>query len=159
MDKKLEKYLKDNGIKYKEYEHAAVFTVEDSKNLKSEIPGLHCKTLFLKDNKGKFYLVGMAANKRLDSKVFRKLLGIKKIRFGSPEELKSHTKLTPGSVSILGIVNVKDKNVSLILDEEVYESDSSGFHPNINTSTIVIERKDLKIFYDSLKCEKHILEL
>lgn len=158
MDKKLENYLKKHGIRFKEYEHSAVSTVEESRKLKNDIPGLHCKTLFLKDDSGKFYLVGLPAEKRLDSKIFRKLLGIKKVRFGSPEELKNITELVPGSVSIFGMVNAKKRSV-LVLDGEVFSAKSVGFHPNINTSTIVLKHKDLKKFYDSLNCKKDVLEL
>ena len=158
MDEKLKNYLKKHGILYKEYQHPAVFTVQESRKLKKKIPGLHCKTLFLKDNFGKFYLVGMPAEKMLDSKIFRNLLGIKKVRFGSPEELKTIIGLVPGGVSIFGMVNAK-KGVVLVLDKEVWSAESIGFHPNVNTSTLVLKHKDLKKFYDSLNCEKDVLEL
>ena len=158
MDKKLEKYMKTHDVEYNEYKHDAVFTVEESKKLKKDLPGLHCKTLFLKDNKGNFYLVGLPANKRLDIKNLRKHLGVKKVRFGTPEELKKEINLVPGSVSIFGMVNVKG-NVLLVLDKEVWDAKEIGFHPNINTSTLVLKHEDLKKFYDSLDCEKEVLEL
>ena len=158
MDKKLERYLKTHDVEYNEYKHDAVFTVEESKKLKKDLPGLHCKTLFLKGNKGNFYLVGLPADKRLDSKNLRKHLGVKKVRFGTPEELKKEVNLVPGSVSIFGIVNVKG-NVLLVLDKEVWDAKEVGFHPNINTSTLVLKHEDLKKFYDSLDCEKKVLEL
>lgn len=177
MDLKLKKYLDDNGIIYDAYEHKAVFTVEESKKLKAEIPGMHCKTLFLKDtenrrfsvpktshlkevlgNKGKFYLIGMPAEKRLDSKKFRKLLSLKKIRFGTEEELKDEVNLIPGSVSIFGMVNCSG-DVKLIIDKEVWEAEKVGFHPNVNTATIVVTHENLKRYYGSLDCEKEVLEL
>jgi len=159
MDRKLKKYLDKNNIRYIVHKHKAVFTVEESRELKKEIPGLHCKTLFLKDSKNRFYLVGLPAEKRLDSKKFRKYIGAKKVRFGTSEELNKEIKLVPGSVSIFGAIYIKDKNTRLIIDKEVWQADRVGFHPNINTMTLEISCKNLKKFYDSLDCEKEILEL
>jgi Ala-tRNA(Pro) deacylase len=160
MDKVLERYLKKHSIKYVNHEHAAVFSVEDSIKVKEKIPGMHCKCLFLKDNTGGFYLIGMGASKRLDIKRLEKYFGVKKIRFGSAEELKKELKLTPGSVSIFGMVNLKHGcKLKFILDKEVWSAKRVGFHPNINTATLVISHEDLKMFYDSLECEKEVLEL
>lgn len=159
MDKKLKSYLDKQEVNYTIHEHKAVFTVEESKKIKKKIPGLHCKTLFLKDNKGKFYLVGMPAEKRLDSKNFRKSIRVKKVRFGTKDELKKEVSLVPGSVSIFGVIYAKKDRVKLILDKEVWHAETVGFHPNINTSTLEVKHKDLKKFYDSLNCEKEVIEL
>src|SRR3989344_6650047 len=102
MDYALSKYLSDKNIQYEEYKHSAVFTVSESKNLKKTIPGLHCKTLFLKDSEEIFYLIGMPADKRLDIKKLRKEFKVKKLHFASADELWNKLKLKPGSVSILG---------------------------------------------------------
>ncbi len=159
MDKLLEAHLKKHGIEYKEHRHKAVFTVAESKSIKQRIPGLHCKTLFLKDNAEVFYLVGMPAEKRFDSKRFREHFKIRKIRFGSEKELKEKINLVPGSVSIFGAIYIKDKGVKLIIDGKVWNDDNVGFHPNINTSTLELTHKNLERFYNSLNCEKEIVEL
>ena len=159
MDKKLKSYLDKHKVNYIIHKHKAVFTVEESKELKKKIPGLHCKTLFLKDSNGLFYLIGMPAEKRLDSKGFRKYVGAKKVRFGTAEELKKEVNLAPGSVSIFGSIYIKDKNTGLIIDKEVWQADRVGFHPNINTMTLEMSCENLKKFYNSLDCEKEILEL
>ena len=159
MDKNLEKYLKEHDIKYIEHKHPAVFTVEESKNIKKTIPGLHCKCLFLKDNKGKYYLIGLPSDKRLDSKKFRWSIKAKKARFGTVEELKEEVNLTPGSVSIFGAIYIKGDEVKLILDKEVWLAKTTGFHPNVNTSTLEISHEELEKFYNSLKCDKEIVEL
>jgi Ala-tRNA(Pro) deacylase len=158
MDKKLENYIKRFGVRYVEHRHAAVFTVEESKELKKKIPGMHCKTLFLKDNLGRFYLIGMPAEKRLNSKSFRKTIGVKKVRFGTPGELKDKVNLTPGSVSIFGAIYIRG-DVKLIIDGDVWSANRVGFHPNVNTSTLVIKHGDLEKFYNSLKCDKDVMEL
>lgn len=159
MDKKLKSYLDKHKINYIIHKHKAVFTVEESRELKKKIPGMHCKTLFLKGSNGKYYLIGMPANKRLDSKILRKHLNVKKIRFGTPEELKKEVNLIPGSVSIFGMIYSKSNRVKLLIDKEIWEAESSGFHPNENTSTLEVKHEDLKKFYDSLDCEKEIVEL
>ncbi|MCH7568165.1 MAG: hypothetical protein IIA87_01975 [Nanoarchaeota archaeon] len=159
MERKLKNYLEKNNVKYVLHKHPAVFTVKESKRLKKNIPGLNCKTLFLKDNKRKFYLVGMPADKRLDNKKLRAHLNIRKIRFGTVEELKDKVNLTPGSVSIFGMIYINSYNIKLILDKEVWESDVVGFHPNINTETLEIKHEDLEKFYNSLDCEKEVIEL
>ena len=74
-----------------------------------------------------------------------------------PEELKKEVNLTPGSVSIFGAIN--SKKVVLIIDKEVWNSDKCGFHPNINTSTLVLDHSNLEKYYNSLPNEKMILEL
>lgn len=156
MDSKLETYLRKNNISFAEYKHPPVFTVEESKKLKQEIPGMHCKCLFLKDEKNNFYIVALPAEKRLDTKKIRTFMNLKKLNFGSPEELKLF-HLEPGSVSIFGAIYSND--VCLIIDKEIFEASSAGFHPNINTSTLVLSNKELKRFYDSLKIKKYILAL
>jgi Ala-tRNA(Pro) deacylase len=159
MDPKLLTYLKDHNLQFIEHKHEAVFTVEESKKLKQKIPGLHCKCLFLKDEKKKFYLIALPAEKRLDIKKLQLLLQVKKINFGSPEELKEKLNLTPGSVSIFGMINSNNFEVILILDKEVWDAEKTGFHPNINTSTLELNHSSLEKFYNSIAGEKKILEL
>jgi len=134
-----------------------VFTVEESKHLKKHIQGLHTKCLFLKDNKGNFYLVAISAHNKLNIKALRKNLNLKKLHFASPEELKSELNLTPGSVSIFGIIY--SSSTHLILDKEVWTADIVGFHPNINTETLELTHENLEKFYNSLENKKEILDL
>ncbi len=159
MDKQLKEYLEEHNIKYKTHEHPAVFTVEESEKIIISMPEVfHTKNLFLKDEGNKFFLVCMNAFKRLDLKSLKeKLNAKKKLTFANPEELKKHLNLTPGSVSIFGMIY--SKNATLLLDKEVWDAKQVGFHPNMNTSTLELKHEDLKKFYDSLKAEKYILEL
>jgi len=113
----------------------------------------------LKDEKNEFYLVGMSAEKRLDTKKLRKYLKVRKLHFANESDLLEMLKLKPGSVSIFGMINCNKKNVKLILSSEVWEAEKVGFHPNINTATIVVTHENLKKYYDSLNCDKKILEL
>lgn len=157
MQKSVETYLKKNNINFEIYEHKPVFTVEESKSIKLKIPAMHTKCLFLKDNSGKYYLVCMNANKKLNISLLRKHLSAKKVHFASPEELYSKLHLTPGSVSLFGMINARD--INLIIDREVWDAPSSGFHPNINTSTLVISKDSLRLFCKSLSISPEVLEL
>tara|TARA_Y100000310_G_C20630414_1_gene788334 strand:- start:228 stop:707 length:480 start_codon:yes stop_codon:yes gene_type:complete len=159
MDSKLEKYFEEYGIGYEEFKHKAVFTVQESKELKKDIPGLHCKCLFLKDSLGKFYLIGLPALKRLDIKSLRKKLEVRKLHFASSEELFDKLSLKPGSVSIFGLVNDKERDVKFILDKEVWDAEKVGFHPNQNTATLVLKHEDLEKFYNSVENDKRVIEL
>ncbi len=157
MDKNLLTYLKKYNINYKIHEHPPVFTVSQSIKLKLQINCLHTKNLFLKDEKGRFYLVCMAAYKRLNIKKLEEHLKVKKLKFSSSEELKKELNLPPGSVSIFGMIYAK--NTHLLMDKEVYSASSSGFHPNINTATLEIDRVSLEKFYNSLSCSKEVINI
>jgi Ala-tRNA(Pro) deacylase len=159
MDAQLDHFFKEHSIHYQIYHHPAIFHVHEGIGLKKEIPGLHCKTLFLKDERNHFYLLGMRATERLDTKKIRKQFGIKKIQFASPEELKHEIGLTPGSVSIFGIVHTHDERVTLVIEKKVYDAVAVGFHPNVNTATIVLDKKELEKFYNAVPTPKYVIEL
>ena len=159
MEKKLLSYLKKHDIQFKEHFHPAVFTVEESINLKKQIPKIfHTKNLFLKDEAKKFYLVCMDAHEKLNLKALKeKLNAKKKLSFASPKQLKEHLNLTPGSVSIFGMISAT--SVFLIIDKKIWDAERVGFHPNINTSTLELTHENLEKFYNSLNSKKLILDL
>ena len=86
---RLKKFLKKHLIGFKYCEHPAVFTVEQSQSIKSDIPGAHTKNLFLTDRRGQYYLVCIQADKRLAINQFRREIGAKKLSFASPEDLQN----------------------------------------------------------------------
>ena len=156
MDENLKKYLKNIDIKYDIYEHPLVFTVEESNKATKHIPGIRTKNLFLK-SESQFYLISLPGEKRLNMKELKKNLNAKDLHFASSDELKSELHLKPGSVSIFGMIYAK--NTILVIDREIWNSEFSGFHPNINNETIVLSKNNLEKFIISLKCKTLILEL
>lgn len=160
MDKKLIEYLTSHEIKYKIHKHPAVFTVAQSKELNAEIPGVfHTKNLFLKDEAGSFFLVCMDAHQRADLKSLKeKLQAKKKLYFASEAELKSLLNATPGSVSLFAMIHAPS-SLTLVIDKKILESDSVGFHPNINTATLEISQSDLKKFLSTLSCKIMVFEI
>ncbi len=157
MDQVLRSCLEKLGVRYRLHGHKAVFTVGESGFLRGVIPGMHTKNLFLKDDKGAFYLVCMEGDRKLDMKALRSRLRAGKLHFGNAEELKGELNLTPGSVSIFGMIYAR--NTKLILDKKVWSADIVSFHPNINTETLELRHGDLELFYNSLECQKEIMEL
>ena len=158
MDPDLKSYLDKNNVKYIEHKHLAVYTVEESKKIKKDT-GLHAKCLFLRDKKKNYYLIALPADKRLDIKALCLVLGVKKLNFASPTDLKEMLNVTPGSVSIFTLVNPDSSDVTLIMDQEVWKAKSVGFHPNINTATLELDHESLERYYNSLPNKKQILEL
>lgn len=157
MDSLLKSYLEKYNIAYKTYEHPAVFTVAESKNIKTKIPAEHTKCLFLKDEKYRFYLICIKAEKRLNTKILKEHFNVKELHFSSPEELKSQLNLTPGSVSLFGMIHISSAH--LIIDKELWEASAVGFHPNHNTATLVLDHENLEKFYNTLNAKKEILQL
>lgn len=157
MDPLLESYFKKHSISYQLYEHPAVFTVAESKNVAQHIPGLRTKSLFLRDECNRFYLVCMPGEERLNMKLIRAALKVKELHFGSPEELKQELRVAPGSVSLFALIHAR--STTLIIDQHVWDAEQIGAHPNINTSTLVISHEALVRFCNSLSPAYKILEV
>ena len=133
-------FLKGLGIEYQVFNHPAVFTVEESQRHRLDIEFGENKNLFLRNKKGdRHYLVVISASKQLDLKKFSEKLDEKNIGFASPDRLLKYLKLTPGSVSPFGLLNDIERKVELIIDKDLLENEMLGFHPNINTQTLVLK--------------------
>lgn len=142
-------YLQEHKIEYVKYEHPAVFTCEEAEKLCPEMPGESIKNLFLRDDKGKrHFLVVVGKDKIVDLKKLQGILGVSRLSFGSPERLEKYLGVTPGSVTILALINDPDHSVELIIDAEL-EGKVLQCHPLINTATLVIQPTDLKNFLAS----------
>ena len=165
MEEYIEKYLKNNKIDYKLYTHPAVFTVEEAKEHCKDIPGMHCKNLFLKEKvassnrSASIFLVTMNAHKRLDIKELAKKLEVKALTFCSENLLMEKLKIKPGSVSPLGLINNNEKDVIFVVDKEVWDSQEASFHPNDNRATLVVKKEAFHKLVESFRNNKKILEL
>lgn len=139
--------LSSLNIKYTRYEHNAVYTVNEGKELEISIPGKMCKNLFLKNSKGDMnYLVILDEDKSINLKLLAKQIGSTRLSFASEERLLEKLKLTPGSVTPFGIINDVNKDVVVLADRELINEKIVNFHPNINTATIGISYKELEKF-------------
>ena len=97
--------LAELGIAQRTVEHPAVFTVEEAKALRGDLPGHHVKNLFLRNKKEEMWLVVALEDRAIDLKRLGEVLGAGRLSFGSAERLKRHLGVEPGSVTPLALIN------------------------------------------------------
>ena len=135
-------FLNANRIEYELFKHQPVFTTEEKPVLIDSdvetIPGMHSKTLFLKDKNGVFFLVSVTEDKRVDLKALSVLLGCGRLSFGKPEELFELLKLRPGSVTPFGLIFDQQQKIIFILDKDFASASFVNFHPLRNDMTITL---------------------
>ncbi len=152
-------HLTDLGIKTETTEHEAVFTVEQARALRGEIPGGHCKNLFLKDKKGALWLVVCLEDAAIDLKGLPSLIGAARISFGKAELLGEALGVEPGSVTPFALINDTDRRVNVVLDEKMMQHDVVSYHPLVNTATVTLTPDDLLKFISSCGHEPQIITL
>lgn len=144
----IEQFLKVHGIPFQRFDHPAVFTCTESEKLCPEMPGMHTKNLFLKDEKKRRHiLLSLPHGKVADLKEFGKIYGIKSPSLASAEDLQKYLGVEPGSVTLLGLMNDTGHHVEVVIDEELWKHDQIGCHPLVNTATLVITRADMERFF------------
>ena len=152
-------YLTDLGINTTTTEHEAVFTVEQARALRGEIPGGHCKNLFLKDKKGVLWLVVCLEEAVIDLKALPALIGAARISFGKADLLGEVLGVEPGSVTPFALINDTTHQVNVVLDRKMMEHDVVSYHPLVNTATVTLTPDDLLKFISSCGHESQIIEL
>ncbi|MGN0432096.1 MAG: prolyl-tRNA synthetase associated domain-containing protein [Lachnospiraceae bacterium] len=141
-------------IPYERLDHDAMMTIEACQDVDKLLGISICKNLFLcNSQKTKFYLLLMPGEKRFDTKTFCKQIGSPRLSFAPAEYMEEFLNITPGSVSVLGLMNDKDRRVSLYIDEEVLAAEEFGCHPCINTSSLKLKTAD--IINKFLPCTGH----
>lgn len=140
--------LEELGIKTTTCRHAPLYTVEESQKLRGEIQGGHCKSLFLKDKKNNFILAVLSEDRRLDMKALftSEKLNVGRLSFASPERMIDMLGIKPGSVTPFSLINVKHKELIVVLDKGMMENKYLNYHPLHNEATTTIHREDLLKF-------------
>jgi len=151
--------LADLGINAGTTEHEAVFTVEQARALRGEIPGGHCKNLFLKDKKGALWLVVCLEDAVIDLKALPALIGAARISFGKADLLGEVLGVEPGSVTPFALINDATHRVNIVLDAKMMKHDVVSYHPLVNTATVTLTPDDLLKFISSCGHEPRIIEL
>ena len=144
--------LDDLGIAYRSVSHPPVFTVEEAKALRGELPGSHIKNLFLRNKKGQMWLVTCLEDRGIDLKVLGERLGAGRFSFGSAERLMTHLGVRPGAVTPFAVINDKQGAVTMVLDSGVMDGGPVNCHPLVNTMTTALAPDDLVRF---LEAEHH----
>lgn len=147
------------GIVYELHQHEAVFTVEESSHLKANIPGTHCRNLFLRDKKKRNFLVVAANETDVDLKALPEKVGAGRFSFGSANRLWEFLGVRPGSVCPFAVINDNDQNVNVVLDQAMMEADLVCYHPLLNTMTIALSPADLLRFFEHTGHQPQIVGL
>jgi Ala-tRNA(Pro) deacylase len=141
--------LDDLGIAHRTHPHPPVFTVAEAAGLRGQLPGGHCKSLFLKDKKGGLWLVVALEEQAVDLKLLAAALGAPRFSFGSPALLHDVLGVTPGSVTPFAAANDAARRVTVVLDRRMLERSPLNYHPLENDKTTAIAPADLLRFLDA----------
>ena len=137
------------GIAHRTVEHPPVFTVEEAKALRGNLPGHHIKNLFLRNKKEEMWLVVALEDRAIDLKRLGDVLGAGRLSFGSADRLKRTLGVEAGSVTPLSLVNDAAHAVRLVLDRGVAEGGPVNAHPLVNTMTTALAPADLLRFFQA----------
>ena len=138
------------GIAHRTVEHPPVFTVEEAKALRGNLPGHHIKNLFLRNKKEEMWLVVALEDRAIDLKRLGDVLGAGRLSFGSADRLKRTLGVEPGSVTPLSLVNDEARAVRLVVDRGVADGGPVNAHPLVNTMTTALAPADLLRFFDAI---------
>jgi Ala-tRNA(Pro) deacylase len=145
--------LRSLGIPTRTRVHPPVFTVEEAKRLRGEVPGWHVKNLFLRDKKGTMWLVCAPENRSVDLKHLATLLSARgRLSFGSEARLRTFLGVSPGTVTPFAVMNDRARVVEVVLDQALLNGPPVNFHPLENTKTTTISPDGLLAF---LEAEHH----
>jgi Ala-tRNA(Pro) deacylase len=143
----LSAFLAHHGVEAQRFEHPPVMTVEESERLVPRLPGAKTKNLFLRDRKGaRHFLVTVAHDVAVDLNALGARLDAGRLGFASAERLQRHLGITPGSVSLLALVNDTVHAVEFVIDRRLWDADAVHAHPLVNTATLVVAHDALERF-------------
>ncbi len=132
------------GIDYMRTDHEEANTMEACNRIDEVLGVIICKNLFLCNRQETdFYLLMMPGDKPFKTKDLSKQINSARLSFGKPEFMEEFLNIKPGAVSVMGLMNDKEKRVKLLIDKPVLEGEFVGCHPCVSTSSLKIRTKDL----------------
>ena len=137
-----------HGIDHATIEHPAVFRVGEGEAVKAALPGAHTKNLFLKDAKGRLWLVSARDSTVIDLKTLHRTIGAARLSFGNADRLLETLGVTPGSVTAFALINDTDHRVGFVLDAALAEAAVVNFHPLANTATTSLSQAGFRRFLE-----------
>jgi Ala-tRNA(Pro) deacylase len=158
-ERRLMDLLGRHGIPTTTYRHEPVFTVADNQRHRGQLPGGHCKCLFLKDKRGGLWLVVALEHQRVDLKVLAATLGVGRFSFGSAELLRETLGVEPGAVTPFAVINDTGARVTVVLDRAMLGHDPLTYPPLHNAATMAIRAADLERFLAALGRTPRVLDL
>ncbi|MDQ3125097.1 MAG: prolyl-tRNA synthetase associated domain-containing protein [Pseudomonadota bacterium] len=151
-------WMAANGVGQTTYDHPAVFRVEEGMELKAALPGAHTKNLFLKDKKGRLWLISARQDTVVDLKRAHRAMGSDRLSFGNEALLYETLGVRGGSVTALGLINDPDRRVTFVLDKALWDADLVNFHPLTNTATTGLTRTDFRKFLSLIGREPIVVD-
>lgn len=143
-------FLDSLGVNYQRVDHEAAMTMEACEEIDRTLSdGVEsgvaiCKNLFLCNRQETdFYLLLIPGDKPFKTKYLSAQIGSSRLSFAKPEYMERYLDITPGSVSVMGLMNDKDNKVQLLIDEDVLQQEYFACHPCINTSSLRFRTADL----------------
>ena len=137
-------FLDGLGVEYERIDHEAAMTMEACEKIDRALDATICKNLFLCNRQQTdFYLLMIPGNKQFKTKDISAQIGSSRLSFATAEHMEELLDITPGSVSVLGLMNDSEKKVRLLIDEDVLTGEYIGCHPCVNTSSLRIRTEDM----------------
>ena len=146
LDKEIRTYdfLDSLGICYQRIDHEPAMTMEVCADIDEALEATICKNLLLCNRQcTAFYLLMIPGSKQFKTSELSRQIGSSRLSFAAPEYMEQFLDITPGSVSVLGLMNDKEMKVQLLIDEDVLKGEFVGMHPFINTSSLRLKTDDL----------------
>ena len=149
------------GVEYERIDHEPAMTMEDCKEVDQLLEAVICKNLFLCNRqKTAFYLLMIPDTKVFHTKDLSAQIGSARLSFAKPEYMEEFLDITPGSVSVMGLMNDKEHRVQLLIDEDLLNQAYLGCHPCINTSSLRIKTDDiLNVFLPAVHHQARYVKL
>lgn len=151
-------FLGGLGISHSTVDHPAVFRVGEGEEIKAALPGAHTKNLFLKDAKGRLWLISAMGETKIDLKRLHHVIGSARLSFGAAELMEEVLGVTPGSVTAFALVNDTQRRVSFVLDRALAQADVVNFHPLTNTATTGVSREGFRRFLAAVGVEPLVVD-
>ena len=146
LDKEIRAYdlLDSLGVSYQRIDHRAAMTMEACVEIDAMLGTAMCKNLLLCNRQcTAFYLLLLPGEKPLKTSVLSKKIGSSRLSFAGAEYMQQYLDITPGSLSVLGLMNDRENRVQLLIDADVLKEEYIGCHPCINTSSLRLKTADL----------------
>ncbi len=146
LEKELHTYdfLDSLGVSYQRIDHEAAMTIDACQEIDVVLNAAICKNLFLCNRQEtQFYLLMLPGEKKFKTKEVSAQIGSARLSFAKDIYMEEFLDITPGSVSVLGLMNDKENRVQLLMDEDLLKEPYIGCHPCINTSSLRLRTEDL----------------
>lgn len=155
----IERRLTDLDIDYATISHPPMRTVEDSQRYRDGVPGGYSKNLFLRNKKGRMWLVTMLENRQVDLRALGQRIGAGRVSFASPQRLMHYLGVIPGAVTPFAVINDLTGSVPMVIDKALLACDPLHFHPCDNSMTTTVNTEGLLRFLADCQHDPLILDL